>query len=387
MSDISENINFCPSCGVKSLGGANFCHACGFSLSNALKKPHFAQRLSGRDLGLISVATIVFFGAAATLRWQIHEYRGDKRPTTVYEAPEGMKAPGHGNGEATDMADPELDKLRAASKEDPTNLAKLKALATKYGDIFRENPTAPSTLAFEAIDTLGSILKIDAKNAEALVMMADISFDQKAFSKSIEFYDRYLKIMPDDLGARARYASTLTFLGRFDESISQLSQVLKKDPKNFPASAYLAITYAEKGDTEKAKETADLAMKLAPSEEARARFSGFVSSIGATKPENVRGNVAPPANDSAELPRGVEGIVGYIKNSPIAGPKFVKSEQPDSGTLKLFFREFPMSQMPPFAKEKFFSGIKAHVSEQDEVQTIVFVDADSNEQLEKLSIR
>jgi tetratricopeptide (TPR) repeat protein len=286
-----------------------------------------------------------------------------------------------------DNSDPQIVAMRREVEASPEDLTKLKVFAGILGDKIRQEPKASQGLVFEAIDVLSRILSISPNDPGALVLMADVSFEQQAFSKSLEFYEKYLAIEPGDLGARARYASTLTFLGRFDDSIKELNKVLAKDPKNFPATAYVAITYHQKGDFKKARQYGTKALEIAPSEEARARFSGFMESL-----KQVESSSASPASSDeapAKAPQGVEALVAAVQSNPIAGPKLVRHEvSADEAVVKLYFKDFPMAMMPPFAKEKFFSGIRSKVEELGlkKTKSILFVDQATSATMETLSL-
>lgn len=285
--------------------------------------------------------------------------------------------------------DPQLAVLRESIEKEPQNLEKLKMLAGMLGDKLRENPGVGGPVVFEAIDVLSRILAIEPNDPGALVMMADVSFDQRAFTKAKEFYEKYLKLEPTNLGARSRYASALTFLGEYDNSIKELDSVLKEDPKNFPAMAYLAITYAQRGDLGKAKELGTTALSLAPSDEARARFSAFVTSLNG---DGAAGSSAPSASQPspATVPAqsGIEGFSAMIKANPVAGPKFARAELGKSGEMKVFFRNFPMGQMPPFAKEKFFGTVRAAINSAklEGVSKISFIDDATGATMEEIPV-
>jgi cytochrome c-type biogenesis protein CcmH/NrfG len=286
--------------------------------------------------------------------------------------------------------DPQVALLREQLEKNPQDIEKLKMMAGILGDKLRDDPQSSNSTVFEAIDVLSRILAMQPNDPGALVMMADVSFDQKAFTKAQEFYERYLKLEPDNHGARARYASTLTFLGQYDRSIAELNSVLKQDPKNFPAMAYLSITYAQQGDLSKAKETGSAALNIAPSDDARARFSAFMTTLEAQAGGSpARGNIpsaegAPPAQPVVP---GIAGFVAKIKANPIAGPKFVGHEEVKDD-LRLTFKDFPMSQMPPFAKEKFFTSLRKAAQESNisNVKTVSFIDLASGKVMDTISL-
>ena len=347
-------MRFCPSCGKK-----------------------LVQRNRKFPL-MLGVATIGLFGVAFGL--QKYLIPAQKPPMGKQHSEEpAIQSPD----------DPQIAVLREELEKDPQNIEKLKMLAGMLGDKLRENPQASNATVFEAIDVLSRILAMQPNDPGALVMMADVSFDQKAFTKAQEFYERYLKLEPNNHGARARYASTLTFLGEFSKSITELNTVLKQDPKNFPAMAYLSITYAQQGDIPKAKELGTAALNLAPSDEARARFSAFMTTLdkeSVTSTSPARGNIPQQASAPQQL-AGVEGFVSQVKANPVAGPKFIGHEE-SKGEIKLTFKDFPMSQMPPFAKEKFFGSLRkaAEDAKITQITTISFIDLATGKVMEQISI-
>jgi tetratricopeptide (TPR) repeat protein len=372
----------CPRCGIAITSEMRFCSACG-------------TKLLGRSKGfirgvLLTAAVLLLCGVGLQLAVQ-----GKAARPAAARGGAGQQGSGI---EPDDAGNPQLAAMRQQVESSPGDLTKLKMFAGMLGDALRSNPSAPPALVFEAIDVFGRILQQEPNDPAALVMMADVSFDQRAFTKALDFYERYLKVDQNDLGARSRYASTLTFLGRYDDSIRELGKVLQSEPKNFPAMAYLAITYAQKGDIATAKKIGGDALAAAPSEDARARFSSFVESLDQAKSEGNVGSVKQPEESvsgqpEAEVSRqavkagGMDGFVATLRSNPVAGPKFVRYEQVGA-TLKLYYREFPMSQMPPFAKDKFLGGIKSALVQNGlaGVNEVVFTDAVSQSAMETLLI-
>jgi hypothetical protein len=85
---------------------------------------------------------------------------------------------------------------------------------------------------------------------------------------------------------------------------------------------------------------------------------------------------------------GIAGFILSVKNNPVAGDKFSAHEGPKDGVLTLKFRNFPMAQMPPFAKNKFFDRLKEglRVNGVSGLKALEFVDAESGAVLERLSL-
>jgi tetratricopeptide (TPR) repeat protein len=343
-----------------------FCPACGKNLVSTSLKSYT----------LLAGAAVVLFGLGYALQVTLQ--------SPSLRVANGAASPAQELQE--DNSDPQIVAMRREVEAAPEDLTKLKVFAGILGDKIRQEPKASQGLVFEAIDVLSRILHVAPNDPGALLLMADVSFEQQAFSKSLEFYEKYLRIEQQDLGARARYASTLTFLGRFDDSIKELKKVLAQDPKNFPAMAYVAITYHQKGDFKTARQYGTKALEIAPSEEARARFSGFMESLKQAE------SAAPAASSQQVADKhsgGVEALVAAVQSNPIAGPKFVKHEvSHDEGVIKLYFKDFPMAMMPPFAKEKFFSGIRNKAVELGLKRTkqVLFVDQTTSAVMETLSL-
>ena len=348
---MSLNITACRKCGTSVTESMRFCSQCGTKLAG----------MNRSFLLTMGVAAGALFAGVYGLQRYLQP------PQQLALASQHSEAAAQ-----ADVHDPQVDALRLEVEKDPQNMEKLKMFAGILGDKLRNNPQAPPALVFEAIDVLGKILVV-SPNAQ-------------------DFYERYLKLEPDNLGARARYASTLTFLGQYDKSVTELNTVLKADPKNFPAMAYLSITYAQSGDLSKAKEVGSTALNLAPSDEAKARFSAFMNTLeggaGAQSSSPARGNVPVKSVETIGAQSGVVGFISTIRANPIAGPKFVRYDDKRKGILRLFFRDFPMGQMPPFAKEKFFGSLRqaAKASKIDGVTSIIFIDDATENQMEAISL-
>lgn len=266
---------------------------------------------------------------------------------------------GHGMVEESQPSlpeDEETKKLRAEVEKDPSNIEAKKNLVTKLWDNLAEAEYAPLNGMFDIIDLLGQILEAEPNDKTALIMMANLSFNQKIFEKSALYYKRYLTVVPDDFEARSSYASSLTFLGKFDEAIKELDTVTKKNPNYFQALAYKTIALAQMGKTDEALKLGKVALAKAPSDEARDRFAQFVNSIA-------------PANEDA--------VTGFVKNHQVTGPKYVRSDKKEDGTLNIYMKDFPMDQMPPTMKDSYTAKVKAAAKSDPTIKTVFFIDENS----------
>lgn len=380
----------CTACSIALPTHARFCPGCGLGVEAPV---HTRNVTPLRVVATLALGMLVWAGA-----WNAQKILAGERPMKEFQAasaPQGV--PGGHSVKAVDYNDPQLERLRASAKESPNNLDVQKALAQALLSKVEASNEPPQALIMEIIKSLGEILRIDPQDKRALLTMADISFNQQVFEKAESFYRRYLEVAPDDLKARARYGSTLTFNSKFDDAERELRGVLAKETNSFEAAAYLSITLAQKGDRDGALQIGDQALKLAPNDEARTRFEEFLGSI--KNPSAAQGSSAPLARDTEQggsLPDSVRvggansrdggqpksEVVEYIKSHPIAGPKLISATS-DGRTLSLTFKDFPMGAMPPFVKERFLNSIKEKASSAPE-ESLVFIDQVSGEEMERL---
>ena len=86
-----------------------------------------------------------------------------------------------------------------------------------FGALKPHKPHIGMSVTKSFTGVLAGILVAEGRiDPQALVTMADISFNQQVFVKAVDFYRRYLDTTPDDHDARARLGSALTFWKRLD---------------------------------------------------------------------------------------------------------------------------------------------------------------------------
>lgn len=374
---------FCAACGHSLPGQAKFCPSCGVKVGSALESE--SQKQSGvtipfprkKEIFIAILVTLPLFG----IGWKGQEWLSGEKPTVSYE-----KMLSEREGEDDSLSDPTLVRLREATKNFPDDISAWRTLAEAL--LFKlqsgDESKPPPKLVLETIDVLREILTRDENDQFALRSMADISLNQQVFNKAVEYFERYLKLVPLDDVARARYASALSFTGKSDQALKELNSILKKDPKNFYASAYLAVTYAQIGDKAKALQSGQTALKNAPSEEARARFSSFLESLDEEKAAPVENN--PRGNTGGAPSPGASVLREYLQGHQIAGPKFAGMKK-EGATVVLSFNDFPMEKMPPVIREKFVTAVKEKALADDKNTTkIIFVDSVSGAELHVASV-
>lgn len=381
------NTKFCHACGGAVFPQARFCSSCGVALDGSSATP--AATSTSRSSSMITTPRVLLVIALALpvwgIAWFTQDYFNLTPPPPPAGSPGGMQSAGHSASTAT-YNDPQLVRLRDATKASPNEIAAHQALAGEILERLQGTEEPPSELVMELVQVLGEILRLDPKDKSALVTMADVSFNQRVFDKAADYYRRFLELEPADNQIRARLGSSLAFLTKYDEAQAELQKVLKADPNNFEASAYLAITHAQMGNSIEAIKLGEEALKKAPSDEARARFSQFIDSVKGNR-QSVGPEVRKTTASSASTPEGdpaVLKVVQQVKENQISGPKFVRHELANGGaTLKLFFKQFPMEAMPPFIRDRFLNKLK-DAGAGGKLKDIIVLDADQGTEMARI---
>lgn len=371
--------NFCTECGAEIPGQAKFCPGCGRALGGGSRRASFISSLSPRALLMVvGVSAVVL-----TAGWNLKSYIAGVKPTESFEEAKARSERARMN--------PAIAQLRQTAEAQATEPQVWKALAEALLVELRASEKPSSTLVFETIDALRKILDLQPEDPFALLNMADISLNQQVFEKAVEYYARYLAVQPTDALSRARYASALAFTGKSEQAILELEGILKDQPDNFHALAYLAVTYAQAGSVDRAREVGTRALQVAPSEEARQRFNGFLASLGsaaldAAGPQVSGGPQVQNPRGGASTTSPVDAVAEHVRNNEVAGQKFSRAEL-RGDTLVLMFSQFPMDKMPPFIRDKFTQGIvdaarKVGVS----ASRVSFVDADGEIEMHSASL-
>lgn len=280
----------------------------------------------------------------------------------------------------------ELKALYDKAHADDKDIDAWKALANGLASMVAANPEAPQTLVMELVQSLRHILDLDPNDPNSLLNMANVSYNYQVFDKAAQYYELYLKFVPNDIQSRATYASALSFIQEHDRAESELLRVLNEKPDYFLALANRAINFAFQGDKQKTEAAVKKAVAHAPNNDAKEKFTGFIDRL--LNPEQPKESQAQPNPTGSEHTR-VDLLVDFVKANPVAGPKFAYSALPRPNSLELYFSKFPMEQMPPFAKQKFLGGIQAKAKElglSGVLNELLFLDADSKNVMEKLEL-
>ncbi|MBV8138450.1 MAG: tetratricopeptide repeat protein [Deltaproteobacteria bacterium] len=375
-------MKFCPQCGTALMAGAKFCVECGAALGGPgpampSAEPGINQTL--RNLPLTTAFVGVFL-AIMILGLLAAGWVMLRKPETVEtaarSAPEGAAAPaansmsgtvgnaapgqlppGHPKIQLPEEARSFIDKLQSDAAAHPGDIAKWNRLGqvTTRAAMFDESYFAKASEAY------GHVLKIEPDNLEALRGIGDVDYDAGKYDQAIAAYEHYLKKRPDDPEVMTDLGTMYLYTGNPDQAVTQYHKALGLKPDMFQAYFNLGVAYAQQDKPADAQAALKKANELAPDENARNQIKEVIAKISgrATAPSASGGEKAPSSTAHASSFQGeVEQVV---RGLPIAGTKVSAVQWPDKTVAKVMMNNFPMDQMPPFAKEKFMTDLKSGI--------------------------
>ena len=273
----------------------------------------------------------------------------------------------------------------------------------KFGAVSMRAAMFDQTYYGKAQDAYGHVLKLEPDNLDALRGIGDIDYDKQNYDEAIAAYEHYLKKKPDDPEVRTDLGTMYLYTGNADQAVVQYKKAIASKPGFFQAYYNMGIAYAQMNKPDEAVATLKQATVLAPDDTARdqvkallAKLSGApvasasmqaasaktpaaakisatpAAAVAAKSPAAVSSPAASPAiaakssASPAAAPTSSEGdfhdaVETMVRGLPIAGPKVTSVEWPDKLKAKVFMDSFPMDQMPPFAKAKFLTDLKAGI--------------------------
>ena len=374
-------MRFCPECGTPLMAGAKFCVECGAALSVSTPSPSSGTRQTMRNLP-ITTAFVGVFLAITVLGLLAAGWVMLRKPDTIQNAgssaaPEvapgsetnsmggtagnaapGQLPPGHPKVQLPIEARSFIDKIEKEAEANPNDIAKWNKLGgvTMRAAMFDQSYYAKATEAY------GHVLKIDPDNLDALRGIGDVDYDAEKYDQAIAAYEHYLKKKPDDPEVITDLGTMYLYTGNADQAVVQYHKAMKLKPDMFQAYFNLGIAYAQQDKAADAQAALKRASELAPDDNARNQVKEVIAKItgragqGAAAPGggSAAASVAPASTFQGEIEQVVRGL-------PIAGPKVGSVEWPDKTTAKVMMNNFPMDQMPPFAKDKFMTDLKTGI--------------------------
>lgn len=380
---MNNAVNIEPISGGRNSGAAGFCGSCGFELPKQSKFcPGCGVSLSGAPRGGLirgGAWKIVVLGALIFGCVYGFSLLTPESPTSAHQ-PNSMTAE---DSDAEVFADEPLRSLKAAADKAPDSVEAQSKLAEALVNKINSVKKPGTSLIFSTLAVLRGLLDLDPKNKNALLSLGDIAFNQAVFDKAASYYSRYLELEPKDLDARVNYGNSLLFIGKSTEALKELGDAFNSSPKDFRIAVSLTVAHIRTGDDKKAAKMRDTAMALAPSPEEKTRLAQFLDSMSkgpqADSPAQQQGGAAASPEDL---------ISSAVSTNPVAGPKFSGVKKLGGGSFEAAFNNFPMEQMPPFAKEKFFASLREKIVGPlaKDIKNIRFVDASTGRPMDSLEL-
>src|SRR3990172_1587260 len=335
----------CPECGVEVVTQAKFCVECGQALGQVERPREPRQVRLGTTFALVFSGILVVGLAVAYLLT-----RG---------APERNLPPGHPKVELPPEARKLLDDLRREAEPKPSDLD----LWNRLGEAtFRASMFDPALIG-DSIGAYGHVLKLDPDNLEALRGVGNINYDRGTYDQAIAAYEHYLKKKPNDPQVLTDLGTMYLYTGNADQAIVQYNKGLAEKPDLFEAHFNLGVAYTRLNDEAKARAAFDHALKLAPDDKTRDRVKEVVAKLG-MKPAAAGGRA--PAGTQATGRKAATNVESAIEEMmrglEFAGPKVKSVQWPSKLKALVLMEDFPMDQMPPFAKKKFLTDIKTGIA-------------------------
>ena len=309
---------------------------------------------------------------------------------------------GHPKIELPTEAKTFIDKIEKEAQSKPNDLVAW----DKLGAVSMRAAMFDQTYYGRAEEAYGHVLKQDPDNLEALRGIGDIDYDKQHYDEAIAAYEHYLKKKPDDPEVRTDLGTMYLYTGNADQAIVQYKKAAAAKPKFFQAYYNMGIAYAQENKTVEAATTLKLAMTLAPDDAAKKQVTDLIDKLnGATSVTMAApstqaaspaasaaaqasknpasspaaqvaaattapspassGSAAPSAEPSAgaaQSPKDFHGAIEQmVRGIPFAGPKVGSVQWPDQLKAKVLMDNFPMDEMPPFAKTKFLTDLKTGI--------------------------
>src|SRR5271154_6851439 len=304
----------------------------------------------------------------------------------------GGLPPGHPTVELPTEARTFVDKIERDANARPKDVVAW----NKFGAVAMRAAMFDQSYYGKAQDAYGHVLKLDPDNLDAHRGIGDIDYDKQLYDEAIAAYEHYLKKKPDDPEVRTDLGTMYLYTGNADQAVVQYKKAIASKPGFFQAYYNMGIAYAQENQADEAAATLKQALTLAPDDTARDQVRQLIAKLNGAPAASASNQAASAATASAPssqkqaaaakspaaassaaasvamakaspaAPASAEddfhdAVEEVIRGLPIAGPKVTSAEWPDKLKAKVVMDNFPMDQMPPFAKTKFESDLKAGI--------------------------
>lgn len=339
------------------------------------------------ELGLTQASYFVLVLGLAISLWSVTTIVSGYLATT--EFPQGKAAGSSADTKPTGANTAQLETLRTKVSSIPDNEEARIELGRELIAIGQKN--SDSKLLMEGLEHYSAALRINPQNLVALRELAAICLENAVLDKALEYYDRILAIVPDDDKAQVDRALALVQLERHSDAIAAMKALLERAPALFAANMTLAVAYRGAGELPAAEAAGKLALQLAPNDEGRTIVSNFLNSLKENHKEQSLTGPDSGATEQPEQPSTLtlspaNTIAQHLNSHPIIAPKIVAIRWSSAELCLVELKDFPVEQMPEFAKQKFLAGLRDRFAKLPEKITLRFVEANTDRQLLELTV-
>lgn len=347
-------MRFCPHCGTSAQAGARFCVECGRQLAAGggpsggepwlRMTPAFIAVFASIAMLGVGIAAIVMRGGGGG---------GDRETAGADSAPAAgnQLPPGHPRIELPAEARKFIDDLQQQARQKPSDLAAWNRL----GEVSTRAAMFDGSYFAKALEAYGHVLKIDPDNLEGLRGVGDANYERNNFDQAIAAYEHYLKQRPEDPEVRTDLGTMYLYTGNPDQAVIQYKTALSYKPDFFSGYYNLGIAYDHEGKVAEAREAFNKALRLAPDDRTRQQVNERLAKLGGGEQPAAAASPAAQTTGGGTFASAVEQIV---RGLPVAGRKVKSIEWPSASKAKVLMDNFPMDEMPPFAKQKFLTDLK-----------------------------
>lgn len=262
-----------------------------------------------------------------------------------------------GAGSEQILISPRSAELRKQLEQDPKNRQILLSLASSLQSDAKERPS-PNVI-MEAVQVYSTLLRENPQDGDALLGLATLCFESEILDKAVEYFERYLALHPENLQAATDYALALIQGGDAEKAVRFLLPIAEKNPDRFQMKLTIAVAEKVRGNVASAKQQAEAALEIAPNEEAKDHIQRFLSSIDTPAQTQTIAPIKPvDLGQAAHTLSPAQAIETYFSNHQIIGPKLKGIRWEKSNEVRVLVSNFPVEQMPEFAKQKFISSTK-----------------------------
>jgi len=355
-------MRFCPECGAQLVAGAKFCVECGQRLEAASTRAKtLHRRITPAALTVfaaisaigIAIAIVVISTSKTPQRAAMNEsgsFAGDDK---------GLP-PGHPKVELPPEAVKLIAEVESNANAKPGDLAAWNDL----GEVCLRAATFDPAYLAKATAAYGHVLKIDPDNLDALRGVGNVNFDRHHFDQAIAAYEHYLTLKPDDPEVRTDLGTMYLFTGNADQAEVQYKRAIAAKPNFFEGYFNLGIAYGQEDKDQQARAAFDSALHFAPDDQSRDRVKAMIAKLegGSTRgPQSAAVSATGPASPNGGGDTFQSALDQLIRSVPLAGPKVKSIQWPSSNRAVVLMDDFPMEQMPPFAKQKFIDDLSSRV--------------------------